>query len=335
MHSSSRERGQDYCLATYGDKVFAVPVNGLVKVLAASECALHPNLPAPLLGWGEVAGARFPIAPLETFLPFAKAEGAPAHVIAVDTGRGLLGLLFHHVRGIATILETEIRTPASEHGAAISGLWPQRSHVVHILDPGRLAAEAERWRAEAKESPAPAARSAAATRPTARPHAFCFFERRGRHFGLPVLAAREVVAGETLTPVPQAPDHVLGVINLRGNLLPLINADSFLGLPSSEAPSSYEALVVECEGVQMGLLVDRVGDVRPIDLLEINPAPPMDQASQVYRGVWSSPHADVLLLDVEQLVNNAVGATTRSFQRTVSALSGLEEDSDAVPDATS
>ena len=336
VHSSTRERGQDYCLAAYGDKVFAVPVACVFKVLAAAEWSLRPDLRAPLLGWAEVGGARIPVADLAPWVKdLASAAGSGEHVVTIDTGAGFLGLAIDRVRGIATILETEIRTPPPELPAVIAGLWPQRTYAVHILDPRQFAVEARRWgdefngafRGSISPAPAPAA--------AARSRSFCFFERRGRHFALPVLAAREVVVGEGVTPVPQAPQHVLGVINLRGTLLPLINADSFLGLPASEAPASYEALVVESEGVQLGLLVDRVGDVRPIDLLEVHPAPAMDQAMPVYRGVWSSPEADVLLLDVDQLVNNAIGATTRSFQRSVSALSGLEEDSDAVPDATS
>lgn len=335
MQSSPRERGQDYCLSAYGDKVFAVPVSGVFKVLPMGDCTVRTNLPPPLLGWVDVGGARIPIAPLESWLKdLARTAGRGEHVVAIDTGAGLLGLAVDRVRGIATILETEIRTPPSEYAAVISGLWPQRSYSVHILDPRQFAAEARRWgdecNASLRESISPSTPPPGAT---ARSRAFCFFERRGRHFALPILAAREVVAGEGVTPVPQAPDHVLGVINLRGNLLPLINADSFLGLPVSEAPAVYEALVIESDGVQLGLLVDRVGDVRPIDLHEVQAAPAMEQA--VYRGVWSSPHADILLLDVERLVERTLAATTRSFQRTVSALSGLEEDSDAVSDATS
>ena len=335
MQHSSRERGQDYCLSTYGEKVFAVPVTGLVKVLGTPECSLRSNLPSPLLGWAEVAGSRVPVAPLDPWLKgLASTAERGTHVVVIDTGTGLLGLAVDRVRGMATILETEIRTADASHPPVISGLWPQRSYSVYILDPKRFGAEARRWGDEFNGafggSISPPLHAT-----VSRPRAFCFFERRGRHFAVPVLAAREVVASEAVTPVPQAPDHVLGVVNLRGNLLALINADSFLGLPLSEAPSAYEALVVESEGVQLGLLVDRVGDVRPIDLLEVHPAPTMDQASQIYRGVWSSPTADVLLVDVDQLVGRAVAAATQSFQRTVSALSGLEEDNDAVPDATS
>lgn len=335
MQPSSRERGQDYCLSNYGGNVFAVPVSGLVKVLAAADCTLRSDLRAPLLGWGEVGGIRIPVAPLDAWLD-GLAAGAVGgeHVVAIDTGAGLLGLSVERVRGIATILEREIRTPEAGHPRVVSGLWPQRAYTVYILDPKQFAARTRTWSDEFRDSFRRSV-SPPAGGPAPKPRAFCFFERRGRHFAVPVLAAREVVAGEAVTPVPQAPEHVLGVVNLRGNLLALINADSFLGLPVSEAPADYEALVVESEGVHLGLLVDRVGDVRPIDLLEVQPAPAMEPSSTVYRGVWPSADADVLLLDVDQLVARAVAATTQSFQRSVSALSGLEEDNDALPDATS
>lgn len=306
-----------------------------MKVLATTDCTLRTNLPAPLIGWAEVSGIRIPVAPLDPWV-HGLAQGAIRgdHVVAIDSGAGLVGLAVERVRGMATILETEIRTPEAGHPAVISGLWPQRADSVYIVDPKQFGAEVRRWSAEFSDSFRRSV-SPPTAGPAPKPRAFCFFERRGRHFAVPVLAAREVVAGEAVTPVPQAPEHVLGVVNLRGNLLALINADSFLGLPVSEAPANYEALVVESEGVHLGLLVDRVGDVRPIDLLEVQPAPAMEPASAVYRGVWPSADADVLLLDVDQLVARAVAATTQSFQRSVSALSGLEEDNDALPDATS
>lgn len=332
MPTSSRERGQDYCLAAHGDKVFAVPVAGLLKVLAMAQCAQLSNLTQPLIGWVEVDGTRVPVARLDYWTGgLATATAAGGHVVVLDTGAGLIGIAVDRVQGIATILATEIHAPGPDHPPVIAGLWPQRSETVQVLGPDRLATEARLW---AEEFAGSTFRSAIQRSPSpqgaSRVRGYCFFERRGRHFAVPVLAAREVVAGEPLTPVPQAPEHVLGVVNLRGHLLLLINADSFLGLPGSVVPTDYEALVVESGGVQLGLLVDRVGDVRPIDLTDVRPAPA--QAGPIYRGVWSGPRADVFLVDVDQIVAHAVAATTRSFQRTISARSGLEEDPDAVPD---
>lgn len=331
MHTGSRERGQDYCLAVHGDKLFAVPVAGLVRVIARADCDLQENLPSPLLGWATGDGARFPVAPLAHWLDGLVAEPSQGeHVVVVDTGAGWLGLALDNVRGITTILETEIRIPPSSVAAVVSGLWSQRLNTIHILAPEQLAADARRLNEAAGDAPPAATAPATPASGTAR--GYCFFERRGRHFAVPILAAREVIADEPVTPVPQAPQHVLGVINLRGNLLPLINVDSFLGLPASVTPASYEALVVESDGVLLGLFVDRVGDVRPIEVLEVRTTPGMEQPGSIYNGVWSSPDADVFLVDVGAIVAQAVDATTRTFQRTVAALSGLEEDADAVAD---
>lgn len=336
MQSSSRERGHDYCLTTVGDEVFALPVARLLRVLAVDGCALRPDLDPPLLGWSDGGEAAFPIARLGHYLEgLADGSGAGERVAVVDTGAGLLGLALDRVLGIATIIATEIRTPSSAHPRLVSGLWPQRSHTVHVLDPTQLAGEVARWVAAEERIPSLQPATPLARAEAERSVGFCFFERRGRHFALPVLAAREVIADQPVTPVPQAPGHVLGVVNLRGNVLPLINADTFLGLPVSLVPESYEALVVESGGVHLGLFVDRVGDVHPIDLLDVRPAPGMDSPGSIYRGVWAGRDADVLLIDVDELVAQAIGATTRSFQRTVSALSGLEEDSDAVADTPS
>lgn len=334
LHTSSRERRQDYCLAACGDKVFAVPVAGLVRVVAAGECSRRADLAPPLEGFVELGGRRVPVARLDHWIAALDTAADAEHVAIINTGAGELGLLFERVRGLATILETEIRTSPAQPSPVLAGLWAQRSYTVHILDPGAFAADVRRWQ-DGRENGGtrPAAASGESHESGGRTQGFCFFERRGRHFALPVLSAREVVAGEPVTPVPQAPEHVLGVVNLRGHLLPLINADSFLGLPASVVRADYEALVVERDGVQLGILVDRVGDVRPIDLADVRPAPP--QAGPVYRGVWSGATADVFLVDTDHIVALAVAAATHSFQRTVAALGGLEEDADAIPDCPS
>ena len=58
----------------------------------------------------------------------------------------------------------------------------------------------------------------------------CIFTRGPHDLALPVTVAREMLTGETATAVPQAPSHLVGVLNLRGDVLPLVQIDRWLAL---------------------------------------------------------------------------------------------------------
>jgi len=66
------------------------------------------------------------------------------------------------------------------------------------------------------------------------------------------------------TVVPLAPAHLLGVANLRGNVVPLVDVRPLLGVPPATAGREVRALVVEREGVQLALLIDEVLGLEPL-----------------------------------------------------------------------
>lgn len=80
----------------------------------------------------------------------------------------------------------------------------------------------------------------------------------GRPFAVDVADAREVVVLDATTPVPGAPASVLGVMNLRGNVLPVVEARPLLGLPVRAAPGRGHALVLADGERRAAILVERV-----------------------------------------------------------------------------
>jgi len=105
----------------------------------------------------------------------------------------------------------------------------------------------------------------AESHPAARQARACLVELAGTRFAVEVRHAREVVVFDELTMVPLAPAHLLGVVNLRGSVLPLVDIRPFLGLEATRATREDRALVVECDGVQAALLIDEVAGLEPLD----------------------------------------------------------------------
>lgn len=105
--------------------------------------------------------------------------------------------------------------------------------------------------------------------PSAQQPRVCVVSLAGGRFAVEVRHAREVVVLEDYTVVPLAPPHLVGVANLRGAIMPLVDIRPFLGLPPTRTTRQPRALVVEHDGAQAGLLIDEVLGLEPLDALMV------------------------------------------------------------------
>lgn len=125
-------------------------------------------------------------------------------------------------------------------------------------------------------------------------------------YGLPILAVQEVLRDADIEPVPGATPHVLGVLNLRGNVVTVIDLRVRLGLPATPADGDSRIVVVEHRDESFGLLVDRIADVRKIIDAAIKHAPDIGAAHTAVRvhGVYTRDGGMLTLLDKESLVGD-------------------------------
>ncbi len=86
----------------------------------------------------------------------------------------------------------------------------------------------------------------------------CLVVLAGKLFAIDVRAAREIVVFEGSTPVPRGPGHVLGVANLRGTVMPILDIQPLLGLPGRRGGERTSALVVSSVYESVAIAVDRV-----------------------------------------------------------------------------
>jgi purine-binding chemotaxis protein CheW len=130
------------------------------------------------------------------------------------------------------------------------------------------------------------------------------FALEREEFGIRVDQVREIIRVGEITRVPQAPDHVRGVANLRGRILAVVEIRSRLGLTAAELTPRSRIIVVEIQGRVLGILVDAVLQVVKIPAETVTSAPDevlspqTDYISGVAR--WNSRL--VILLDVERVL---------------------------------
>lgn len=124
-------------------------------------------------------------------------------------------------------------------------------------------------------------------------------------FGVDVLRVQEVLRFHQMTSVPQAPEVIEGLINLRGQIVTAIDMRRRLRLAPRSAEQTPMNMVIRTEDGAVSLLVDEIGDVLDVDsvLYERPPASLDPAARELIRGVYKLKDRLMLILDVEQTVD--------------------------------
>lgn len=125
-----------------------------------------------------------------------------------------------------------------------------------------------------------------------------------QEFCVEVMAVREIRGWTPVTPVPQAPRFVRGIVNLRGTLLPIVDLAARLGYPSAEPTARHVIMVAHVGTQNIGLLVDGVSDIFTVKGEDIQPTP--DVASELartfVRGVIILDKRMISLIDIASII---------------------------------
>jgi purine-binding chemotaxis protein CheW len=126
-------------------------------------------------------------------------------------------------------------------------------------------------------------------------------------YGMNVMQVQEVLREVEVAPVPGAPDYVLGIINLRGNVVSVIDARTRFGLPPRQSNELTRIIVIEAQHQIMGILVDSVAEVVDIQSNEIEVAPNVgnDETSRYIDGIVSRDDKLLILVDLNKLLTEA------------------------------
>lgn len=100
------------------------------------------------------------------------------------------------------------------------------------------------------------------------------FVLAGEEYALDIKKVQEIILNNTPTFIPQSPAFIRGLINLRGNVIPVVDLRTLFGMPTVEATGDTRIIVVESRGVIVGLTVDAVNEVLRIGEKQLSPAPP-------------------------------------------------------------
>ncbi|ASI88625.1 MULTISPECIES: chemotaxis protein CheW [Vibrio] len=131
------------------------------------------------------------------------------------------------------------------------------------------------------------------------------FQLEEETYGINVMQVREVLRYTEIAPVPGAPDYVLGIINLRGNVVTVIDTRSRFGLMPGEITDNTRIIVIESERQVIGILVDSVAEVVYLRSSEIDTTPSVgtDESAKFIQGVSNREGKLLILVDLNKLLS--------------------------------
>lgn len=131
------------------------------------------------------------------------------------------------------------------------------------------------------------------------------FNIGSEQFGVDILMVQEIIRAAPITPVPNSPDFVEGVINLRGDIIPVIDLRKRLNLYINENDSDNWIIILDIGGKVTGFIVDAVSKVMKILENSIEPPPDLVVAgleSQYIQGVCDIGNNILILLDFNRIL---------------------------------
>jgi purine-binding chemotaxis protein CheW len=306
---------------------YAFPLEAVMEVVDAPETlAALPASEELVLGVTPFRDTLLPLLSLRGLLGFgAAARTGREKVVVARVGGATVGLLADRMRTIfpaeAALIEKIPPVLAARAGgeSKISAIYRGDGgrRLVSLLAPEQLFREDVMQRLNAsgatpENENAPRAKSG-------EERQFVVFRLGDDEFGLPIEAVNEVArVPDQITRLPKAPKFLEGVVNLRGEVLPVVDQRRRFDMPALEQKGARRLVVVRTERHRAGLIVDSVSEVLRCFAADIEPAPDLtNEAVRLVNGVVNLEKAGriVLLLDPAELLTRAERGLLDAFQK--------------------
>ena len=131
---------------------------------------------------------------------------------------------------------------------------------------------------------------------------YLLFVSDGLLFGVPAEAVVEIITGHTITKLPLVPGYIRGIINLRGQIIPIVDTRNLLGHGICESDC---IMILQSNGTQVGILVDQVQKMVDLDVSALLPVPPQS-SNELVCGMCSLEDGETMLaFDCARLMDHA------------------------------
>jgi purine-binding chemotaxis protein CheW len=279
-----------------------------------------PDAPAYVLG---VICLRDQVLPLLDFIQLLHAEPAERPVsgdmvILLSFGRAKLGIVVDGIQEIIRIREEDILPPPqtlSEREAAdLEGIVLRSDRMVSLLKVLDIINGEDQAKIAAMSSSLMPERSEEVVAAFDLP--LVVFHLGSEAYSLRLHEVREIIMVGNITPIPRAPSFIEGVLNLRGEVMPVIDLRERFGLPRQTVSSVSRIVITPIGGVSTGLIVDSVEEVKSVDQRRLEDPPKVTAvgANAFIEKVARVDGGVIFLLNVQCLLTEVEGQQLQVFQ---------------------
>jgi purine-binding chemotaxis protein CheW len=310
-----------YVTFTLGKESFGINLKMVEEIIELPAVTKVPDAPPYVLG---VICLRDQVLPLLDFVQLLHAEPAEQAVkgdmvILLSFGRVKLGIVVDGIQEIIRIREEDILPPpqtlSEREVADLEGIVLRSDRMVSLLkvmdiingeDQAKIAAMGSSLMPERSED----AQAASFELP------LVVFRLGNEAYSLRLHEVREIIMVGNITPIPRAPSFIDGVLNLRGEVMPVIDLRERFGLPRQDVTSVSRIVITPIGGVGTGLVVDSVEEVKSVDERRLE-APPRVTAVGANAFIEKVARVDqnvIFLLNVQCLLTEVEGQQLQAFQ---------------------
>jgi purine-binding chemotaxis protein CheW len=145
------------------------------------------------------------------------------------------------------------------------------------------------------------------------------FTLGNEEYAVDILKVQEINRMSEIAKVPNAPPFVEGVINLRGRVIPVVNLRQRFGLSGKGADEKSRIVIMDIQGITIGVMVDAVSEVLRIPASTVEESPPMatEIGTEFIRGIAKLDDRLIILIDMDRLIEKSEGAVMLDAARAI------------------
>nr|WP_320133047.1 chemotaxis protein CheW [uncultured Holophaga sp.] len=304
-----------------GLESFGVNLQLVEEILELPSVTKVPDAPAYVMG---VICLRDQVLPLLDFiqlLDVAEVKEAKVRdmVILLNFGGTKLGIAVDSIQEIVRIRPDQILPPPqtlSEREAAnLDGVVLRSDRMVSLLRILDIITREDKEKL-ASMSSSLSTQGEAEVQAASHDLPLVVFKLGGESHALRLHQVREIIMVGLITPVPRAPSFIDGVMNLRGEVMPVMDLRERFGLPRQAATGQSRIIITPINGVPTGLVVDAMEEVRTVDERRLEPPPRVtsvganayiDKVARIEAGV-------IFILEIGRLLSDVEGQQLENFQ---------------------
>ncbi|MHC1749952.1 MAG: chemotaxis protein CheW [Cellulosilyticaceae bacterium] len=130
------------------------------------------------------------------------------------------------------------------------------------------------------------------------------FKLNDQEYGIDIMRVLEIITYQSVRPVPEVPDYIEGIINLRRDIYAIVNLRKRFHMPEEASDENTKIVLMKLEDLKVGFIVDTVSEILVIDERDIEPTPKMIARydSKYIKGVTKKNESMILLLDIDRLI---------------------------------